>query len=69
MGITIPLKMIHPYYTPKLTQFQAFLAKALIFVDYADFYVNIFMLTFEPERYYFLSFSTILPRYGVVATM
>ena len=46
MGITIPYKMIHPYYTPKFRKFQAYLPKTAIFVDYADFYVNVFMLTF-----------------------
>lgn len=36
---------MHEYYTPKSIQFQAILGKITIFVNYADFYVNIIMLT------------------------
>jgi len=46
MGIKIPYKMIHPYYTPFYAKFQGNLAKMTIFVNYADFYVYLFMLTF-----------------------
>ena len=38
-----PIKLIHPYYTPKFTKIQAFLAKLAFFVDYDDIYVNIIM--------------------------
>ena len=34
---------IHPYYTLFLTKIQAKLAKTAFFVNYDDFYVNIFM--------------------------
>ena len=64
-GIVIPLKMIHPYYTPKFTQFQAILAKLPFFVDYAGFYVNIFMSTSELAARFRLSFSTFLTTYRV----
>jgi hypothetical protein len=60
--------MIHPYYTPKFIQFQAILAKMAIFVDYDDFYVNIFMSTFEPGPYFLLSFSIIRAIYWVQVT-
>ena len=46
MGITIPCKMIHPYYTLKFIKFQAKLAKTGFFVNYDDFYVNMVMSTF-----------------------
>jgi len=36
---------LHEYYTPKSTEFQAILYIFTIFVDYADFYVNIVMST------------------------
>ena len=36
---------LHEYYTPKSIIFQGFLFKITIFVNYADFYVNIIMLT------------------------
>jgi hypothetical protein len=36
---------MHRYYTPKPIEFQAVLAIFTIFVNYADFYVNIIMLT------------------------
>ena len=36
---------MHEYYTPKSTEFQAVLYIFTIFVDYADFYVNIVMST------------------------
>ena len=36
---------MHEYYTPKSTEFQAILYIFTIFVDYADFYVNIVMST------------------------
>ena len=36
---------MHEYYTPKTTKKQANLAIFTIFVNYADFYVNIIMST------------------------
>ena len=39
------LETMHRYYTPKAVEFQAVLAIFTIFVNYADFYVNIIMLT------------------------
>ena len=39
------LETMHRYYTPKPIDFQADLAIFTIFVNYADFYVNIIMLT------------------------
>ena len=36
---------MHEHYTPKSTEFQAFLDKIPIFVDYANIYVNAIMLT------------------------
>ena len=36
---------MHGYYTPKPIEFQAVLAIFTIFVNYADFYVNIIMST------------------------
>ena len=36
---------MHEYYTPKVTKFQADLSIFTIFVDYADFYVNMVMST------------------------
>ena len=36
---------LHEYYTPKSIIFQEFLFIFTIFVNYADFYVNIIMLT------------------------
>ena len=34
---------LHEYYTPKSTKIQVLLYISTIFVDYADFYVNIVM--------------------------
>lgn len=36
---------MHEYYTPNPIKLQGFLAIFTIFVDYADFYVNMIMLT------------------------
>ena len=36
---------MHKYYTPKSPIFQAVLSIFTIFVNYADFYVNMVMLT------------------------
>ena len=47
MGKTIPCKMIHPYYTPFYTKFQAILAKTTIFVNYANFLCQHFYVDFE----------------------
>ena len=55
MGITIPYKMIHPYYTPKFRKFQAYLAKTAFFVDYAHNYVKDFMLTFATSSPFFFT--------------
>jgi len=48
---------LHEYYTPKLAKFQGNLSIFTIFVYYADFYVNIIMLTDETK---FFNFFTIL---------
>jgi hypothetical protein len=40
---------LHEYYTPISVIFQAFLYIFTIFVDYADFYVNIIMLTLATQ--------------------
>ena len=41
-----PLQIrLHEYYTPKPPEIQAVLVIFTIFVNYADFYVNIIMLT------------------------
>ena len=40
-----PQNILHEYYTPKTLKIQAVLAIFTIFVNYADFYVNIIMLT------------------------
>ena len=37
--------ILHEYYTPKPTKFQGILVIFTIFVNYADFYVNIIMST------------------------
>ena len=48
----------HPYYTPKFTKIQAFLAKTAFFVDYDDIYVNIFMSTKLTEvTFFFIIFN------------
>lgn len=41
---------LHEYYTPKPLKFQGILAIFTIFVDYADFYVNIIMSTFATGK-------------------
>lgn len=58
-GIVIPCVLIHPYYTPKFTKFQAILAKRAFFVNYDDFYVAMIMLTSEIRLLFSLSFLTI----------
>jgi len=50
---------MHRYYTLKPLEFQAVLAIFTFFVDYADFYVNIIMLTDATEHAENLPFSTI----------
>ena len=49
------------YYTPDLLIFQVNLVKFTIFVNYADFYVNAIMLTFETIRPGYLPFCMIAP--------
>jgi len=49
---------MHEYYTLIDALFQGFLDKITIFVNYADIYVNMFMLTELPTDMYILSFST-----------
>jgi len=38
-----PMVTLHEYYTPKYVKIQVNLAINIIFVDYANFYVNIIM--------------------------
>lgn len=58
-----PLSLIHPYYTPKSIEFQAYFAFLTIFVNYAQFlcqhrYVN--YCNFSPHMFIIFNF---LPRY------
>lgn len=53
--------ILHEYYTPKPTKFQGILVIFTIFVNYADFYVNAIMLTFETIRPGYLPFCMIAP--------
>ena len=53
---------LHEYYTPISVIFQAFLYIFTIFVNYADFYVNIIMLTLTTEKkeiFAFFNYSAI----------
>ena len=56
---------LHEYYTPKTTKFQLNLVNITFFVNYADFYVNIIMLTkatvITQPLYHFQLFDNILP--------
>ena len=55
---------MHEYYTPNPIKLQGFLAIFTIFVDYADFYVNIVMLTHLIMIHLNLPFYTLSPHIG-----
>ena len=62
----MPLEVTsHEYYTPKTIEFQDILAIFTIFVDYANFYVNIIMSTGATIRKQYFIIFNYYPKYSI----